>query len=65
MGGKGKRHHLADAYRFNGFRPQVSNGRGVFGEPKARILPLQRRSKKHLVGNVALYKADGMTGRPG
>jgi hypothetical protein len=65
MGVKGKRHHLADAYRFKGFRPQAGNMRGVFGEPKARILPLERRSKKHAAGNVALYRVDGMTGRPG
>ncbi|MCH8039426.1 MAG: hypothetical protein IH977_03665 [Nitrospinae bacterium] len=36
---------LADAYRFPGFRPRATV-RGVFGDPKARVLRLQRRGKK-------------------
>jgi hypothetical protein len=40
-----QRKRLLDAYRFDGFRPleQLS---GVFGDPKARVIKLARRSKK-------------------
>ncbi len=44
---------LEDTYRFPGFRPRATV-RGVFGDPKVRILPLQRRGKKHSVGRVAV-----------
>jgi hypothetical protein len=40
---------LSDTYRFDGFRPEEGKVRGVFGQPKARILPLKRRSKKLVV----------------
>ena len=40
-----KHRRLQDAYRFRGFRP-VSIVRGIFGDPKARILRLERREKK-------------------
>jgi len=36
---------LLDAYRFPGFRPKARL-RGVFGDPKARVVTLARRSKK-------------------
>lgn len=36
---------LTDAYAFPGFRP-LHSVRGVFGDPKARIVTLVRRSKK-------------------
>lgn len=36
---------LRDAYAFPGFRPQPTV-RGVFGDPKARVISLGRRSKK-------------------
>jgi transposase len=36
---------LWDAYTFPGFRPR-STVRGIFGDPKARIITLVRRSKK-------------------
>src|SRR5439155_18268128 len=36
---------LWDAYRFPGFRP-APTVIGIFGDPKARVLPLVRRSKK-------------------
>lgn len=58
-----KKRRLADAYCFEGFRPQAGKVRGMFGKPKARILPLERRSKKHVVGSVALYRPDGMTAK--
>ena len=35
---------LWDAYAFPGFRPQPTV-RGVFGDPKARVIILERRSK--------------------
>src|SRR5262249_42173729 len=36
---------LLDAYRFIGFRP-LAHLQGVFGDPKARVVTLVRRSKK-------------------
>ncbi len=44
---------LEDTYRFPGFRP-LATVRGVFGDPLVRILPLQRRGKKHSVGPVVV-----------
>ena len=43
---------LLDAYRFAGVRPKARL-RGVFGDPKARIITLTRRSKKRCVVVVA------------
>ena len=40
-----KRKRLFDAYRFTFFRP-LENIRGIFGDSKARIITLVRRSKK-------------------
>ena len=40
-----KPRRLDDAYRFPGFRPEATV-RGIFGDPKARILRLLRRGKK-------------------
>ena len=40
-----KRKRLHDAYRFPGFRP-LEKTRGVFGDPKARVVMLVRCSKK-------------------
>jgi hypothetical protein len=59
---QGKKRHLADAYCFEGFRPAAGKVRGIFGKPQARILPLKRRSKKHVAANVAIYTVGGMTG---
>src|SRR4029077_5300471 len=36
---------LWDAYCFPGFRPEPTV-RGIFGDPKARVIGLNRRSKK-------------------
>lgn len=42
-----RRHkHLRDAYRFPGFTPSTTVKR-VFGDPKARVIELGRRQKKH------------------
>jgi hypothetical protein len=43
---------LPDTYRFPGFRP-VAVVRGLFGDPKARIVSLQRRRKKRPVASAA------------
>lgn len=54
-----KRLKLQDAYRFPGFRPAtVLNG--VFGDQKARVVNLRRRSEKMICGgcgavNHAIY----------
>ena len=40
-----RRRRLWDAYAFPGFRPERTV-RGIFGDPKARIVRLKRRSKK-------------------
>ena len=37
--------------------------RGVFGDPKVRIITLKRRSKKQRVAAVAVFRWDGTTGR--
>jgi hypothetical protein len=44
MSAKRKR-RLWDAYAFPGFRP-LPTVRGVFGDPKTRVITLKRRSKK-------------------
>jgi len=51
-----RQRRLWDAYAFPGFRPQ-STVRGVFGDPKARVITLVRRSKKR-----SAAVADGRTG---
>jgi hypothetical protein len=40
-----KRKCLLDAYRFTSFRP-LEKIRGIFGDSKARVITLVRRSKK-------------------
>src|ERR1700730_13370955 len=40
---------LWDAYSFPGFRPEPTV-QGVFGDPKARVIRLNRRSKKRRAG---------------
>jgi hypothetical protein len=42
-----RQRRLWDTYAFPGFRPQYTV-RGVFGDPKARVIILVRRSKKTL-----------------
>jgi transposase len=44
-----RRRRLWDAYAFAMFR-QRSTVRGVFGDPKARVITLERRSKKTTCG---------------
>ena len=45
MATSAKQKRLLDAYRFIGFRP-LEQLQGVFGDPKARVVTLVRRSKK-------------------
>jgi hypothetical protein len=51
-----RRRRLWDAYAFPGFRP-LPTVRGVFGDPKARVITLKRRSKKR-----ALLLAEWVSG---
>ena len=44
-----RQRRLWDTYTFPGFRPRPTV-RGVFGEPKARIITLARRAKKRSAG---------------
>jgi hypothetical protein len=46
----GKRRRLLGEYRFPGYRPNEEI-RGVFGDPKARIIRLERAPKKRFVGS--------------
>ena len=55
---------LSDAYAFAGFRP-LPDVRGVFGDPKARIVTLVRRSKKRCAASVGERIAVGTTGARG
>ena len=43
-----KQRRLLDEYRFPGFRPRAKI-RGLFGDPKARIIRLDRTQKKRFV----------------
>ena len=55
-----KTKRLLDAYQFAGFRPQAKV-RGIFGDPKARVITLSRRSKKLHAARVVAYMRDGTT----
>ncbi len=48
----GKKRGLLDEYQFPGFRPSPEI-RGIFGDPKARIIRLERTEKKRDVVVVA------------
>src|ERR1019366_7530705 len=50
-----------DTYTFPGFRPQPTV-RGVFGDPKARIITLARRAKKRFAGAAGEFIRVGTTG---
>lgn len=41
----GKKRRLLDEYRFDGFRPRADVV-GVFGDPMARVIRLDRKQKK-------------------
>ena len=55
-----RKHRLLDAYAFPGFRPEPTV-RGVFGDPKARVITLVRRSKKRLAAAVVGFIRAGTT----
>lgn len=56
--------HIIDAYRFPFFRP-LEKIRGLFGDSKARIITLVRRSKKLSATHVAGDSLVGTTRRFG
>ena len=60
MATSSKYKRLLDAYTFPGFRP-LSKVRGVFGDPKARVITLVRRSKKLSVVHAVWCIRGGMT----
>ena len=47
-----KQRRLLDTYVFPPFYP-LATVRGIFGDPKARLVQLVRREKKRLVEGVA------------
>jgi len=55
-----KTKRLRDSYRFPGFHPALIIS-GMFGDPRARVIRLTRRSKKRCAEFVAGYKVGGMT----
>jgi len=59
-----KPRRLADAYSFPGFRP-LATVVGIFGNPRARVLQLQRRGKKRFVASAAKPAGPSTTGRFG
>jgi hypothetical protein len=50
----GKKRKLLDEYRFPGFRPRAET-EGIFGDPKARVIKLERTQKKQYAGNVGRF----------
>jgi len=48
----GKKRRLLDEYQFPGFRPR-SKIQGTFGDPKARVIRLERNQKKRHAVAVA------------
>jgi hypothetical protein len=59
-----KLRRLVDVYRFPGFRP-AAEIRGIYGDPKACVVTLKRRSKKRRVARAVVFIAAGTTGRFG
>ena len=51
---------LTDLFRFPGFRPYAT-ARGVFGDPKARVLRLERRGKKPVAGSATRLRMASTT----
>jgi hypothetical protein len=54
------RRHLSDTYRFTGFRA-LEQIKGVFGDPRARVVTLLRRSKKRRAVRVGDCTSVGTT----
>ena len=57
----GKQRRLQDGYWFAGLRP-LATVRGVFGDPRARIVVLVRRRKKRHAASVGGGTAASTTG---
>ena len=62
-----RKRRLTDAYAFPGFRP-LATVQGIFGDPKARVVTLRRRSKKRAAALAARLassesRAAGFPGR--
>ena len=53
-----KQRRLWDTYRFPGFRPRATV-QGVFGDPKARVVRLDRRGKKRFAAAAVISSAVG------
>jgi hypothetical protein len=52
----GKKRRLLDEYQFPGFRPR-SEIQGIFGDPRARIIRLERTQKKlHVVAAASFIE---------
>lgn len=51
---------LEDTYCFPGFRPKATI-KGIVGDPKARVITLQRREKKRLAVPVAKFREHSTT----
>ncbi len=49
-----KKRQLLDEYRFPGFRPRAGI-KGIFGEPRAYVITLERSQKKLYAAAVARY----------
>jgi len=64
MSTKQKRRQLNEEYRFPGFQPSHTV-KGIFGDPKARVITLRRRSKKQPVAVAVENMWDGTTARYG
>jgi hypothetical protein len=58
----GKSRRLLDEYRFPGYRPRAEV-RGVFGDPRARVIRLERTPKKRFVAVVVRFTGATTTGR--
>jgi hypothetical protein len=53
----GRARRLVDVYRFPAFRPRAAVC-GVFGDPKARVVRLERRGKKPCVESAVGPRAE-------
>ena len=56
-----RQRRLQDAYAFPGFRPQTKVG-GLFGDVKARVIALIRRSKKRSAAVAVVCTSGGTIG---
>src|ERR1019366_7493242 len=57
-----RRRRLWDTYSFPGFRAEPTV-RGIFGDPKARVITLKRRSKKQHPDAAVATRRAGTTAR--